>query len=515
MQSPEVHEVAGRLLVVLWTFFCLCLSVYGFNSLWMVLRAWWSRNARARHPRAPWPSPGMWPRVTVQLPLYNEIHVVDRVIDACARLDYPAEKLEIQVLDDSDDRTRHLAQARVAYWRHRGCSMHYCPRATRFGYKAGALQQGLARATGEFLVLFDADFQPAPDFLRRMLPVLLAPEQEDVGFVQARWTSRNTDQSWLTRAISMAVNGHFAVEAQARSRAKLWFGFNGSAGIWRRACIEDPRVGGWKGDSLCEDLDLSYRAQLAGWRGLYLDHVTVPADLPVQFAAFRAQQFRWAKGSIQVLGKLLGAILQARPFAWGVRLQGLYHLSAYFMHVCLLGLILLALPLALMQVLPPPWLWALAPAALGPVWMAGYGHWHTRGGRLGMRLSTLGALLLLGIGLCFSNSRAVMEALQGKSSAFARTPKGELADQSATAYVQDPWPLEDRMFPGEMFLILYCLVAVSCAVYTGNSGVWPVSLLGLCGFGCLTCWTRWERYKAGLRLRPGSGEASQPDPGRA
>ncbi len=473
------------------------------------MRAWWSRHARILDPLARLQTPGTWPRVTVQLPLYNELHVVDRVIDACAQLDYPAAQLEIQVLDDSDDRTRHRAQARVAYWQHRGCNIRYCPRTARVGYKAGALQQGLDQAAGEFLVLFDADFQPAPDFLRRLLPVLLAPGQQDVGFVQARWSSRNADQSWLTRAIGMAVNGHFTVEAQARSRANLWFGFNGSAGIWRRACIADPRVGGWSAASLCEDLDLSYRAQLAGWRGLYMDHVRVPADLPVQIAAFRAQQFRWAKGSVQVLLKLWRSIGQARHFAWGIRLQGLYHLSAYFMHVCLLGLVLLALPMALLEVAPPPWLWGLAPAVLGPVWMAGYGQWHMRHSRLGDCLTALGALLLMGVGLCFSNSRAVLEALQGKTSAFARTPKGELADQRTTAYVQDPWPLEDRMFPGEMFLILYCLVAISCGVYTGNSGVWPVALLGLCGFVFLAWGTRRERYRAGWGSPPGTREASR------
>ncbi len=504
-------DVVGHLCRILWIGLCLCLAVYGFNALWMVLRAWWSRHRSRAGARAQVEAPRTWPCVTVQLPLYNELHVANRVIDACARLAYPREKLEIQVLDDSSDRTGHLAHARVAYWQHRGCNIHYCPRSARVGYKAGALQQGLAQATGEFLVLFDADFQPKRDFLLRLIPILLAPEQAGVGFVQARWRSRNTQQSWLTQAIDIAINGHFAVESQARSHAHLWFGFNGSAGIWRRSCLDDPRVGGWSSDSLCEDLDLSYRAQLAGWQGYYADHVTVPADLPIQLAAFRAQQFRWAKGSVQVLRKLGRAILQARHFTWGVRLQGLYHLSAYFIHLCVLGLLLLALPMALLEVAPPTWLRGLTPALLGPVLMAGYGSWR----HPGLRWPALGALLVLGVGLCLSNSWAICEALQGKTSPFARTPKGDLDAQTSSAYLQDPWPLEDRMFPVEIFLIMYCLVAVSYGVYTGNSGVWPVSLLGLGGFGLLTVWAWWERYRAGWQLRSSLDETSQDDPGRA
>ncbi len=515
MHFAFLLEAATRLCIVLWSLFCLGLAVYGFNALWMVFRAWWSRKWHRELPKELTELTKSWPRVTVQLPLYNEVHVVNRVIDACAQLEYPVEKLEIQVLDDSVDRTGLLARLRVAYWQHRGRNIRYCPRRSRVGYKAGALQQGLSKATGEFLVLFDADFQPKRDFLLRLLPIFLVPGQEDIGFVQARWGNRNINHSWFTRALGMAVNGHFAVESLARSRANLWFGFNGSAGIWRRSCLDDPRVGGWIGDSLCEDLDLSYRAQLAGWQGCYLDHVTVPADLPVQVAAFRTQQFRWAKGSVQVLFKLFPAILRAHQVGWGIRLQGLCHLSAYFFHVCLLGLFLLALPMSLMQAVPPDWLWGLAPAALGPILMAVCGSWANSEKRPRLCWPALGALLAMGVGLCLTNSWAVLEAIQGKSSSFARTPKGDLRDQGVSAYLQDPWPLENRLFPWEILLIVYCLVAFSWGVYTGNSGVWPVSALGVCGVSFLTIWARRERYRAELRLGPGPGGASQPDPGRA
>lgn len=515
MPLPEVPYWLSGVLAVFWCSLSLGLALYGFHAWWLVLRAWQCR----RHPSVPAGQgvrmPWTWPAVTVQIPLYNEMYVAERVIDACARLDYPADRLEIQVLDDSRDGTCQLARARVAYWQRRGVDIRYMARTCRTGFKAGALRAGLDRARGEYLAIFDADFQPPADFLRALLPHLLDPANRHLGFVQARWQICNAEASCFTRALSLAVDGHFAVEACARSQSGLWFGFNGSAGLWRRSCIQDPRVGGWSGATLCEDLHLSYLAQLAGWRGLYLDHVTVPADVPVQLSALRLQQFRWAKGSIQTLRLLARPILQAGTHTRGVRFQGLYHLGTYLMHPCLLGVMLLSLPMSLLQVPLPDWLLWLVPAALGPAMMAGYGQWHAGHRRWWRRLSALVPLLLLGVGLCYSNTVAIGEAARGKPSPFERTPKGAGPGHRARAYARDTQPLEHRMWPVEAFLTLYCLIAVSAAIYTHSHWLWPVPLLGLCSFGLLAVWTQWHRYMDTRSRRAVPAGVSQAGPGHA
>ena len=234
--------------------------------------------------------------VTVQLPVFNEMHVVMRLIDACARLDYPADRLQIQILDDSTDETTRIAEGRAAFWRRNGLDVHVLHRESRSGFKAGALQEGLSCAAGEFIAVFDADFAPHTDFLLRTLTPFFSEVGEKVGFVQTRWAHLNDGFSTLTRAQALALDGHFVVEQEARHFARLPFGFNGSAGLWRRACILDEAVGGWQADTLCEDLDLSYRAQLAGWRGIYLDEVAAPAELPPPAAGLQAAAVPLGKG---------------------------------------------------------------------------------------------------------------------------------------------------------------------------------------------------------------------------
>ncbi|MEZ4656003.1 MAG: glycosyltransferase [Caldilineaceae bacterium] len=242
-----------------------------------------------------------WPQVTIQLPIFNERHVVERLIDACAAMHYPRARLQMQVLDDSTDLTSMLIQRRVQQLQDAGYRVEHLQRADRTGYKAGALAHALASATGDFIVIFDADFAPPPDFLLQTLPHF--QQDERIGFVQARWGHLNYEYSPITRSQALALDGHFLVEQAGRQAAGYAFGFNGSAGVWRRACIEDEQVGGWHIDTLCEDLDLSYRAQLAGWRPLFVNYVVAPAEIPPQLSGFKRQQFRWAKGSIQTLLK--------------------------------------------------------------------------------------------------------------------------------------------------------------------------------------------------------------------
>jgi hypothetical protein len=269
------------------------LALYGIHRSWLVVT--YLRHRRDR-PALPAP-PAEWPVVTVQLPLYNEMYVATRLLDAVCRLSYPRDRLEIQVLDDSTDETSELVAAEVARWRERGVDVRHVRRGDRAGFKAGALDAGLACARGELLAVFDADFVPGPDFLEKTVPYFTDPADPQggsrLGMVQARWEHINRGYSLLTRIQAILLDGHFVIEHTARNRSGRFFNFNGTAGIWRRQAIED--AGGWQHDTLTEDLDLSYRAQLAGWRFVYLPEVTVPSELPVDVRGFKSQQHRWAK----------------------------------------------------------------------------------------------------------------------------------------------------------------------------------------------------------------------------
>ncbi|HEX6201405.1 MAG TPA: glycosyltransferase, partial [Thermoanaerobaculia bacterium] len=383
------------------------------------------RPLRRRAHGAP-PREADLPTVTVQLPLYNELYVARRLIDAVCRLDWPREKLEVQVLDDSTDETVEVAAAAVAHHRAQGVRVEHLRRADRTGFKAGALAAGAARAGGELVAVFDADFVPGPDFLRRVVPSFADPA---VGMVQARWEHLNRDASLLTRVQATLLDGHFVVEHTARHRGGCFFNFNGTAGVWRRRAIED--AGGWQHDTLTEDLDLSYRAQLAGWRFVYLPEVTVPAELPVDVAGFKSQQARWAQGAMQTGRKLLGRILAA-PLPWRVRAEAAVHLTNNVAYPLMVALSLLlfpamvlrrgsAVPILLAVDLP---LFLAATASVVAFYLAaqagaGHGGWRA--------LLHLPALMATGIGLSASNAGAVLTGLVRPGGTFVRTPKHALA----------------------------------------------------------------------------------------
>jgi cellulose synthase/poly-beta-1,6-N-acetylglucosamine synthase-like glycosyltransferase len=364
-----------------------------------------------------------WPTVLIQLPVYNEKWVARRVIQAACRLDYPRDKLEIQVLDDSIDETRGIVEEEVARWAAGGITIRRLSRSNREGFKAGALKEGLRHSGAEFVAIFDADFVPAPDWLRRVIPYLLADAK--VALVQTRWDHLNREDSLLTRIQALALDGHFAVEQPGRTWGGFLANFNGTAGIWRRAAIDD--AGGWEGDTLTEDLDLSYRAQLKGWRIEYLIDVAVPAELPADMRSIASQQFRWAKGGIQTARKLLGRVWRA-PIGPLRKLQGSIHLTTHLICPLILAWVLLSIPA-----------WALvdhrAPQSIATiaaiVFIAGFFApllmytvsqmiLYERGWR---RLWVLPGLGPLWIGIAISNTRAVWQALRGRSSEFVRTPK--------------------------------------------------------------------------------------------
>lgn len=428
------------------------------------------------------------PVVTVQLPIYNERYVATRLVLAAARLDYPREKLEIQVLDDSNDLTRDRIAALVRRLRRLGYDVHHLTRSDRTGFKAGALEEGMKVARGEVLVLFDADFIPPVDFLHNVVPAFADPQ---VGMVQARWGHLNRESSLLTRLQAIFLDGHFHIEHVARHRTGRFFNFNGTAGAWRRQAIAD--AGGWQHDTLTEDLDLSYRAQLAGWRFVYLPQVESGAELPVDMNAFKAQQHRWAKGSIQTARKLLPRILRSR-LSFPVKLEALFHLSNNFTYLLMAIPCLLWVPtLSVRYDTDRPWMLAMA-AAMGLTTTcvvlyhlvcqraAGISTWRT--------VQVLPALLSLGIGLSVNNGRAVVEALVGHESPFHRTPKygvqKERIDSDRLAALRKgvTYTLRHHWLTWlEIALALYFTVGLAVAIQAERYVAMPFLLLFLFGFG--------------------------------
>jgi cellulose synthase/poly-beta-1,6-N-acetylglucosamine synthase-like glycosyltransferase len=400
------------------------LAVYGVHRAFMVLLYYRHRNEDPR------PAGGLerLPVVTVQLPVYNEVYVVARLIEAVAALDYPPELLEIQILDDSTDDTRDVARRVAAEYRERGFDVVHVSRDHRRGFKAGALQAGLARARGDFLLIFDADFVPTPSLLRECLPHFSDPS---VGMVQARWDHLNRDFSLLTRIQSIFLDGHFVIEHTARNRSGRFFNFNGTAGIWRRTCLEE--AGGWQSDTLTEDLDLSYRAQLAGWRFVYRKDLAVPAELPVDMNGFKTQQHRWTKGSIQTGCKLLPAILKS-DFPWKVKIEALFHLTNNLSYLLVVLLALLIFPAIVIREQIGWQKLAVIdfPLFFGATFsfVAFYVSSQREIGRTWKpALKYMPCLMSVGIGLSLNNVRAVLEALVGKSTEFRRTPKYRIEGQ--------------------------------------------------------------------------------------
>ena len=392
----------------------LCLlGVYGAHRVWLLLRFRWSlRDPGIREPARE------LPRITVQLPIYNESTVAGRLIRATGALEYPRERLEIQVLDDSNDETIEIVDREVEDLRRSGVDAKVIRRPSRAGFKAGALDFGLGTATGELVSIFDADFVPEPCFLKRLVAFFDDPK---VGMVQARWGHRNREDNLLTRAESALLDGHFVIEHKVRFDDGLFFNFNGTAGIWRRKAIES--AGGWQHDTLTEDLDLSYRAQLSGWKFVYAPFVVAPAEVPPDIAAFKSQQHRWAKGSVQVLRKLGWRILVSRE-PLRVKLEAAAHLSGNIGYPFVLLLAVL-LPLASRQPTRlPSWVHPIVFTLCTLSVLAFYDRSQRAVGRpLLTRMRDTLIATLLGIGMCVSQTRAVIEGLLPGTGVFVRTPK--------------------------------------------------------------------------------------------
>ncbi len=401
-----------NLLTITYAVCVLLLALYTSGQALLLYRYW-----RTHHIKAKTPSIDSFPAVTVQLPLYNEQYVATRLIDAVAKLDYPKDKLLIQVLDDSTDNTAQIVERYLAKLEKQGFHVQHIRRPQRTGYKAGALAYGMASIQHDYIAIFDADFIPPTDFLKQTIPHLVHNSQ--IGVVQTRWGHLNSDDNWLTRSQTLSIDAHFIVEQTARNRSGWLIPFNGTGGVWRRECIES--AGGWSDDTLTEDLDLSYRAQIKGWQSLFLPDIEVPGEIPPQLAAYKQQQSRWAMGNTQCLMKLAEPILVAK-LSLSQKIMAIQHLCQYLPHPLMLMLLLLTPPLLLTHSLADMPLAPLGIVGLAPPLMyivsqmRLHDNWFSR-------LKAFPALLLIGTGISLSNTLAVIGAIIGTKVEFRRTPK--------------------------------------------------------------------------------------------
>ncbi len=419
----------------------------------------------------------LYPKVVTQLPMYNEKSVASRVIRAVASMDYPVSRHEIQVLDDSTDETIGFVDEIVEELKGEGVLISVIRRTDRTGFKAGALQNGLRFTSADYIAIFDADFVPQADFLKKAMAFFV--DRPKLGLVQGRWTHLNKKASLITRGQAMGIDGHFMIEQAARSWNGLFMNFNGTAGVFRREAIETS--GGWQHDTLTEDMDLSYRMQLSGWETEYVPDLEVPAEIPEDINAFKNQQFRWAKGSIQTAIKII-PLLRTRKVPLFKMIQAILHLTHYMVHPLMLILALLTMPVLyyVKVFLPPVWfalvVLCMILATSGPSTMYMVSQFYI-GNKVHKHLLLIPAMMLLGTGLAVNNGKAVLEALLKLKSPFHRTPKkGELKGKVSYR------PIKDATCIIELLLGIYCLASFQMFLGFTNFLVSPFLMLYASGF---------------------------------
>ena len=496
-------------LLIPYFFVLIILAGYGVHRYWMVYLYYKYKKNKTIDP------PGFFdldqlPRVTVQLPIYNEQYVVDRLLDSICRLNYPKDKLDIQLLDDSTDETVEVARILVDRYAALGHPVTYLHRNNRAGFKAGALAEGLKTAKGEFVAIFDADFVPPSDFLLKCVHHFTDP---GIGMVQTRWTHINRHYSFLTEVEVILLDGHFVLEHSARARTRVFFNFNGTAGMWRRVAIDE--AGGWEHDTLTEDTDLSYRAQLKGWKFVYLQDVECPAELPVEMTAFKTQQARWAKGLIQVSKKILPRVLKSDE-PRHVKIEAWYHLTANLSYPLMIVLSVLLMPAMIIRFyqgwfqmlyidLP---LFMASTFSISSFYLVSQKELFPR--KWPRALLYLPLLMSLGIGLTITNTIAVLEALVGKQTAFARTPKYRVESKKdkvlGAKYRKRlgwvPWI--------ELLIGTYFALAIFYAIDNENYFTVPFLLLFVVGYWCTGLMSLLQGRFAGLSV--GSETHTKPFP---
>lgn len=440
------------------------------------------------------------PVVTVQLPIYNEMYVIERLIDAVAVFDYPSDKLEIQVLDDSTDETVEVVAKRVTYWKEKGLDIQQIQREIRKGFKAGALQEGMKTAKGEFIAIFDADFIPEPDFLRKTIPHF---SDDKVAVVQTRWEHLNKDYSMLTKIQAFALDMHFRVEQSGRNSAGYFMNFNGTAGLWRKEAIHD--AGGWMSDTLTEDLDLSYRAQLKGWKFKYIENVCSPAELPTDMNAVKSQQYRWNKGGAETARKMGFSVLSAH-LPMKVKLHAIAHLFNTTNYILIFLTAILSVPLLLIKNTYIEFdFFRYASVFLVGSISIGYAYFvATRQGEKNSKttwstfLKRFPVFLAITMGLSLHNARAVFKGWLGQQSAFIRTPKFNIVGKEGKwenkQYVQSKISSITYL---EGLFCLYFLGGIALGIYYEDYGLLPFHLLAATGFGLIFYFSmKHSRYKA-------------------
>ena len=505
------HANAFDLMMMIPYFIVLViLAVYGLHRYWLVYNYY---KYRKNVPDPP-PETKIWPRVTVQLPIFNERYVIERLVEAVARFDYPHELLDVQVLDDSIDETRDVARACVERHAALGMPISYIHRTNREGYKAGALENGLKVSQGEFVAIFDADFIPEPDFLGRTVPYFQNPV---IGMVQTRWTYLNQDYSLLTQVETILLDGHFVVEHGARSRRGTFFNFNGTAGVWRRTAIDS--AGGWEHDTLTEDTDLSYRAQLKGWKFLYLPDIECASELPVDMNGFKAQQARWAKGLMQTAKKILPQVLRSDA-PWHVKAEAFFHLTANISYPLMVLFSVTLLPVMIvrfyqgwfqMLVIDLP-LFLASTCSISSFYLVAQKEIHPK--TWWRTFFYMPFVMAVGIGISIRNAQAVIEAIIGKKTEFARTAKFKIEGKQDT-FVAKKYRNKAGWLPyAEILLGIYFAATVVYAVTNQNFATIPFLLLFVWGYLYTGCMSLGQAYFAHLRfdvnapeMRPASSGA--------
>ncbi len=467
-------------LILIFYFLSLCV-LFAFGIHGLVMLYYYHKTQDVQHNDEVLPAE--LPVVTIQLPFYNELYVIERLIESVCKIKYPKDKLEIQVLDDSTDETTQIAQNLVKRFTDEGFDIKYIHRINRQGYKAGALKYGLDFARGQYVAIFDADFIPNEDFLLKTIPYF---KNSNIGMVQTRWEHLNEDYSVLTRTQALSLDGHFVIEQQVRNKAGFFINFNGTAGIWRKETIYD--AGNWQADTLTEDLDLSYRAQLKGWKFIYLNDVTSPAELPADINSLKTQQFRWTKGAVETAKKILPMVFKS-DLPLKVKLESLVHLSSNIVFPFIVLVALLNVPIVIIKnkveglddiysmmsifvvaSISTFLFYTFAQKQINMDWRK--------------RLLLFPVYLAGSMGMAINNSKAVFEALLNKKSGFVRTPKFKIDDKGGDwkkkKYVQKK--ISGTVFL-ELFLALYYLIGIGVSVYFMEIAAIPFQLLFLIGFG--------------------------------
>ncbi len=465
-------------IIVLYLMVLTILGIYGFHRAHLVYLFWRHRDNVV----APPTQFAELPLVTIQLPMFNELYVAERLLESIALIDYPRDRLELQVLDDSIDETVDIVAKKVAELKERGFDIVHIHRTDRTGFKAGALEQGMKSAKGDYLMVFDADFVPSPSIVKKLIHHFTDPT---VAMVQARWDHLNRDYSMLTRAQALMLDGHFVIEHIARNLSGRFFNFNGTAGVWRKTAIID--AGGWQHDTITEDMDLSFRAQIRGWKFIYVPDAVAPAEVPCEMNSFKGQQFRWAKGSAQTTKKILPMVLRA-DLPWRIKIEAIFHLTNNFAYLFLVALACLQLPNMLLRrnIDNPKLLLLDVPlfvATSGSIILFYLSTHHFLYQNIWVAVRRLPLMMALGIGLSLNNAHAVLEGLFSSDAEFVRTAKHGITDKAESWKTKKRYKSKKNVATMvEIFFGLYFVFTIGLAVFTGSYASIPFLVLFMVGF---------------------------------